>query len=348
MIINSGTMLQVRLIEIGKFQLEEVPIPKPGKGQVLLKVKKAGICGSDIHTYRGENPVRKPPIILGHEVAGVVVKVGPGVGSIREGERVAVIPYISCGRCYYCLKGFPNLCSKLITVGEMPEIGAYAEYMLLPSELLLPIPSQIDLEEAVLIEPTAVAVHAVKQAGLTSKAKVAILGAGTIGLSILQIVRLHSVDKVLVADVVSDKLQLAKKMGADLVINFTKHPFLFIRKNKLLSLFDAVFDCVTDEKTLKFALDLVKKGQRVIVVGIPSRPLKIDFVQLICNELIVQGVFLYSQEDFIQASELITNREIDVRALISRTFPLTQISEAFQAIEESRGELIKVILNIDD
>lgn len=345
--MNDGTMIQARLIEIGKLQLEEVPIPTPGKGQVLLKVKKAGICGSDIHTFRGENPVRKPPLVLGHEVAGVVAKVGSGVGSIKEGERAVVIPYVSCGRCCYCLKSFTHLCSKLVTVGEMPNIGAYAEYMLLPSELLVLLSSQIDFEEAALIEPTAVAVHAIKQAELTSEAKVAILGAGTIGLLILQVVRLHNVDKVLITDVVPDKLQLAKEMGAHSTIEFTKTALSFIRKDNLLSVFDTVFDCVASETTLKFALDLVKKGQRVIVVGIPSKPLKVEFIQLICNELVVQGTFLYSREDFIQARELIANREVDVHALISRTFPLTRIDEAFHTIEESKGKLIKVILDID-
>ena len=277
-------MRRMKLIDKQKFEMEEVPTPRPKKKEVLVQIKKAGICGSDMHIYRGENPVIQAPVILGHEAVGVVAEVGPEVSSFKEGQRVVIMPYVSCGRCRYCQSNHPNLCENLLTIGGMIENGAFAEYIVLPEDFILDIPKNVTLEEAVLIEPTTVAVHAIKRAQNVSGKNVAILGAGTSGLLILQVAKIYGVEKILITDVVEEKLKLAAKLGADLTINVSKKDYLgILEENNKLGRFDVVFDCVVNCATIRLAFNLVEKIHKVVVIGIPIGQIEVDFISLICG-----------------------------------------------------------------
>jgi len=342
-------MQQMKLVDKGKFKLEEVPTPEPRQGEVLLEIKRAGICGSDLHIYRGENPVIQAPVLLGHEAVGIVAETGSKVKSFKVGQRVAIIPYVACGKCIYCQSGHSNVCENLLAIGGMAENGAFAQYMVLPEDLVVDIPAKMSLEQAVLIEPTTVAVHAVKRAQNLLGRSVAILGAGTIGLLVLQVAKIYEVGEVLITDVVEEKLELAAKLGADLTVDVSKKDRLkLFDKEKKFGRFDVVFDCVVNAATIKLAFNLVKRAQKVVAVGTPSGEVAISFIHLICNELNLLGAYLYLKQDFLEARQLIEKGKVDVSPLISKEFPFADTAKAFQEIEESKGKLVKVILNMEE
>lgn len=341
-------MRQMKLVNDQKFEVEEVLIPKPKRKEILIQIKRVGICGSDLHIYRGENPVIQAPVILGHEAVGVVTEVGPEVNSFKEGQRVAIMPYVSCGRCRYCQSGYPNVCENLLIIGGMVENGAFAEYIVLPEDFVIDIPESVSLEEAVLIEPTTVAVHAVKRVQNISGKDVAILGTGTIGLLILQVAKIYGVEKILVADVVDEKLKIAAKLGAVITINLSSKNYLrTLEENNKSGRFDAVFDCVTNQATIRLAFDLVKKAQKIVAVGIPTGEVGLDFIPLICNELNLLGSSLCFKQEFLEARQLIKDKRINTSFLVSKQFSFADTAKAFQEIEESRGKLVKVILNME-
>lgn len=341
-------MLQMKLVDKGKFKLEEVPTPQPREGEVLLEIRRAGICGSDLHIYRGENPVIQAPVILGHEAVGIVAEIGSGVKSFKVGQRVVIIPYVACGKCIYCQNGHPNLCENLVTIGGTTENGAFSQYLVVPEHCIVHIPAEINLEQAVLIEPTTVAVHAVKRNQNLSGKNVAILGAGTIGLLVLQVAKIYGVEKVLITDMVEEKLELAAKLGADLTVNVSNKDCLeLLRDEKKFGRFDIVFDCVVNAATIKLAFELVKRTQKVVAVGIPTGEVAVSFIHLICNELSLLGSYLYLKQDFLEARDLIEERKVNVSSLISKEFPFADIARAFQEIEQSKGKLVKAILNME-
>lgn len=340
-------MRRIKLVDTRKFEIEEVSTPRHGEKEALVRIKKVGICGSDLHIYRGENPVIKAPVVLGHEAVGIVEKTGPKVVSFREGQRVVIIPYVSCGRCEYCRSNHPNVCDNLLTIGGMTENGAFAEYMVLPEDFLINIPEGITLEEAVLIEPTTVAVRAIKRSRNVQGKNIAILGAGTIGLLILQVARIYGAKRILITDIVEEKLKLAKRLGADITLDVSRRDyFKILRKDDGLRKFDVVFDCVVNRESIKLSFSLVKKAHKVVVVGIPAKEVEVNFIPIICGELDLSGSYLYLREDFLEARKLIKDKSINTSSLISKQFPFTEVARAFQEIEENKGKLVKVILNM--
>jgi len=196
-------MLRARLVAPEKILLEKVDIPQVGEKEVLIKVKVCGICGSDIHSYRGKHPFVHPPIVLGHEFSGTVHRVGDGVKDFSPGDKVTVEPNIVCGKCYNCLHGRYNICANLKVIGCVGYDGAF----------------EVSFEEAALAEPTAVALHAVRKAGQKIGDRVVILGAGTIGLLTLQVAKLAGAKEVIVTDLIDFRLDKAKDLGASEIIN---------------------------------------------------------------------------------------------------------------------------------
>jgi len=301
-----------------------------------------------MHIYRGENPVIKAPVILGHEAVGVVAEVGPEVKSFKKGQRVAIMSYVSCGRCRYCQSNYPNACENILTIGGMTENGAFAEYIGLPEDFIIGTLENMAFEEAVLIEPTAVGVHAVKRAQNVSGKNVAILGAGTIGLLILEITKIYGAEKVLITDVMEEKLKLAAKLGADLTIDVSKRDYFgVLKENNKLEEFDVAFDCVVNCATIRLAFNLVEKIHKVVVIGIPIGQIEVDYISLICGELNILGSYLCVKQDFLEARELIKDKRINTSFLISKEFSFTDIAKAFQKVEENKGKLVKVILNME-
>jgi threonine dehydrogenase-like Zn-dependent dehydrogenase len=265
-----GTMRQVVVNSTEDIRVEEVPRPgPPGPGEVRVASILVGICGSDTHAAAGLHPFIDRPYRPGHEVVGVVEEVGPGVSDLAPGERVVLEPSLVCGQCRRCGEGRYNICENLAVVG-CQTAGGMADAFTVPRDRLHRVPAGMSVELAALVEPLATPVHAVRLAGVGAGSRVAVLGAGPIGLLVLVAARHAGAEVVLVTDVMAEKLERARRLGADEVL-LANAPDFVGRATAVLRGADVVFDCVARESSMAQAVELVEKGGTVVVVGVAAR-----------------------------------------------------------------------------
>jgi len=327
-------------------RIEEVPTPILGKREVLVKVKVCGICGSDLHAYKGKHPDYILPVIPGHEFSGIVEEVGEEVRSVRPGDRVTVEPVKVCGRCYYCLRGQYNRCLNLKIIGAQTN-GAFAEYVVVDENRVFKLPANMSFEEGAMIEPTAVAVHAIKRSSGVEGKDIMILGAGTIGLLILQVAKAFGADSIIITDIIDSRLSLAKELGADEVINPSKGKLRDIVMGLTRGLgISLAFEAVGVEETLKDALTLARKGGEIIVIGVFERPsIPIPIMEIVNKELVVKGSLIY-RWDYETALRLVSTGKVNVRKLISVSLPLEKIREAFEQALYRKDKVLKAQITI--
>ncbi|HGY6637963.1 TPA: Zn-dependent oxidoreductase, partial [Escherichia coli] len=257
----------------------EREIPTPSAGEVRVKVKLAGICGSDSHIYRGHNPFAKYPRVIGHEFFGVIDAVGEGVESARVGERVAVDPVVSCGHCYPCSIGKPNVCTTLAVLGVHAD-GGFSEYAVVPAKNAWKIPEAVADQYAVMIEPFTIAANVTGHGQPTENDTVLVYGAGPIGLTIVQVLKgVYNVKNVIVADRIDERLEKAKESGADWAINNSQTPLgeIFAEKGIKPTL---IIDAACHPSILKEAVTLASPAARIVLMGFSSEP----------SEVIQQGI----------------------------------------------------------
>lgn len=246
-----------------KIVVKEIDIPEIAANEVLIKVKSAGICGSDLHTYKGLHPFRKPPVIIGHEVAGEIVKVGEAVTRLAAGDRVTVEPQTGCGICEYCLAGLVNYCEQRGAPGIGGWYGTMAEYFAAPEQTVFKLPEGMSFDQGVLVEPFAVGVHAVRKAGIGLGDKVAILGAGPIGLLAMAAAKAAGATTLLVTDVMDYALEGAIKMGATHSLNIMSKPDWTEQATALIGgHFDKVLVAAGVPGIIDQSLKLLRKGSR--------------------------------------------------------------------------------------
>lgn len=327
--------------------LEEVERPKPKPGRVLIKVKYCGICGSDIHAYHGAHPFIKPPIVLGHEFSGTIEELGEDVKGLEIGQRVVVEPLLVCGRCLNCRLGHYNRCVTMKVIGAQTD-GAFSEYLTVPAHRVISIPDEVSLKHGALVEPLAVAIHAVKRAGPIGGLNVVVLGAGPIGLLTASVAKKYGANEVLITDLSDYKLKVAESLGIDYTVNVKKEDLVKVVKNVFGSEgVDVVFECVgSNPVTIAQAIDIVRRGATIVVVGVFKEeiPVKVGFIQ--DRELELKGTAVYIFKDFLDAIELLRKREIAVERLISKVFSLKELKDAFNYIEENRDIIIKVLIKV--
>lgn len=340
-------LLRAKLVRPGEVVLEEVEIPKPKPGEVLIRVNFCGICGSDIHAYHGVHPFIKPPIVLGHEFSGTIEELGEGVKGLEIGQRVVVEPLLTCGKCLNCRLGHYNRCKVMKVIGAQTN-GAFSEYLTVPAHRVIGIPNEISFKHGALVEPLAVAVHAVKRAGTIGGLNVVVLGAGTIGLLTACVAKRYGANQVLITDLSDYKLKIAKSLGVDYTVNVRREDPVKIVKDVLdPDGVDVVFECVgSNPVTIAQAIDMVHRGATIIVVGVfrGEIPVKVGLIQ--DREIELKGTAVYIFKDFLDAIELLRRREIVVDQLISKVFPLKEIKSAFNYIEENRDTVIKVLIRV--
>src|SRR6185312_11526624 len=254
------------------FALEDFPVPAFQSDEVLVRVRACGICGSDVHGMDGSSGRRIPPIVMGHEAAGVIAEIGGEVTSWKKGDRVTFDSTVSCGACWYCRRGEINLCENRrvlgVSCGEYRRHGAFAEFVAVPQRILYRLPDNLSFEQAAMVEAVSVAVHAVERTPLTLNASVAVVGTGMIGLLLVQVLRARGCGKIIAIDLDEGKLAIAKKLGAT-------HALLANDSNlqeKMRALTsgrgaDAAFEVVGLSPTVKTAIDSVRKGGSVTLVG---------------------------------------------------------------------------------
>lgn len=331
-----------------QIQVKEVE-PQPVQSHdVLIKVKAAGICGSDLHTYKGLHPFRQPPVIIGHEVVGEVVQVGEAVKNIKVGDRVTVEPQTGCGTCEYCLAGRINYCEHRGAPGVGSWYGTMAEYFVAPEHCVFRLPDHLDFDQGVLVEPLAVGVHAVRKADVRLGEKVAILGAGPIGLLTLACVKAAGATTILVTDVLDYCLQSAQKLGATHTLNIKEKANWVEEVKAQLGPFDKVLVAVGVPGIINMALGLLRKGGRVVTIAMFHGEQSVDIANLQGTEKEIVGCMTYTREDTLTAIDLLANGYVDSRVIITHKLPYEKAAEGFRMVDKKEDSSIKVLITFDD
>jgi L-iditol 2-dehydrogenase len=329
--------LDVRIIESKK------PSPKPD--EILVAVARVGICGSDLHAYHGRHPFIELPIVPGHEFAGTVAETGANVHGFAPGQRVTLEPSLVCGECYNCRHGRYNICEKLQVVGCQTS-GAMSEYLAVPASKTMSLPDNVTWDQAVMVEPLAVGVHAVRVARVQAGTNVLILGAGTIGLMVLQAAKALGAGQVMITDLIQDRLDLATNLGADHAVNPSRTDLT----QALEAAFgpqraDVILECVGIAATARDAVRVARKGTRIVLVGVFEEEVLVNLGLVQDRELELVGTLMYVEDDFPTALELVRAGQVKVESLITHHFPLGQAAEGF-AVADSRGTALKVVLEV--
>lgn len=311
-------------------QIDWVDAPEPllQAGEVLLKPLAVGVCGSDIHVFEGHHPFVSYPVYPGHEVAARVIQVGPGVDASWQGALVALEPSITCGRCEQCRSGHYNICENLKVMGFQAP-GAMADHFVSPTQNLHRLPEGFDAELGAMIEPLAVAVHAVALTSVQGK-KVAVLGAGTIGLLVAQVAKAYGAASVEVVDLLESRRNLAETLGLS-------------AKAPDSSKYDVIFECVGVEKALESAIQGIRKGGMIIVVGVYGQPTTLTAGLIQDWEIGLKGSLMYTFRDYQEAIRLFAGGQVQGKPLITHRFTLSEVKPAFAAALE-REKALKVML----
>nr|MDO8098279.1 alcohol dehydrogenase catalytic domain-containing protein [Candidatus Njordarchaeota archaeon] len=316
-----------------KFTIEETEIPQLKEDEVLVKVKAAALCGTDLHVYEGRMKASKLPIIMGHEWAGNIVSVGANVKALREGDRVFSAPHYSCGSCYYCRSGRENLCEQRGVFGAIgPRDGCFAEYAVAPFSSLYLLPSEITYEVGSLIGDTlSTAAHALQRARITPGDTVAIWGLGPVGQCLLQMARIAGAGRVIAIDVVSDRVSLARKLGADVALNSKeKDPVKFIKDQSNGRGVDLTIEAAGAPVTYMQAFEATAKGGKLLLVAVHDKPVETALRAIMWREVSIIGSFAHVASEADKFVELVLNDRVKLDPLISHRFPLEKINEAFE------------------
>ena len=338
-------MTQALLSAPEDIRLIDSPRPDPGPDELLIAVASVGICGSDLHAYHGRHPFIQLPIVPGHEFGGTVVEVGENVRNFIPGQRVTVEPSLVCRQCYNCTHGRYNICEQLKVIGcQSP--GAMSEYLAVPAAKALPLPENVTWDQAAMVEPLAVAVHALRVAQLQPGAQLLILGAGTIGLMTLQVALAMGADRVMISDLVQDRLDLALDLGAAEIVN-PGTTDLNIALEGAFGVWraDNIVECVGVAETARDAIRVARKGTRIVLAGVFEREVSVNLGLVQDRELELVGPLMYVNDAFPTALELLQDDRVRVEPLITHRFPLSRAGQAF-ATADSRQGALKVLVDV--
>jgi L-iditol 2-dehydrogenase len=341
-------MKALLLSEYNRLEVVEVPMPRPGRNELLIRVEACGICGSDVHGYDGSSGRRIPPIVMGHEAAGTVAAVGLNASAAAEGDRVTFDSTIYCGECEYCRRGEINLCERRQVLGvSTPEYrrpGAFAEYVVVPDRIVHQVPGTITSPEAAMVEPLAVAVHALSLSEIPESGAALVVGAGMIGLLVLQALRQAGCLRIYVSDIDDSRLELAKRLGATNTINAkTADPLAELQRLTLGAGVDVAFEAVGSTQTVKTAIESVRKGGTVMLIGNIAPQVEIPLQTVVSREIRLQGSAA-SAGEYPLCIEMLARGEVDVKSLISIVAPLEQGPLWFERLHAREANLMKVIL----
>lgn len=336
------------LTDYCKFEYQDVPVPDCGDDEVLINVKACAICGSDIHGYDGTSGRRQPPIIMGHEAAGVITKTGSHVTQYRAGDRVTFDSTIYCGKCWYCRHGMVNLCQDRMVLGvscdDYRKPGAMAEYVAVPERVLYKLPDSVSYVQAAVVEPLSVAVHAVLGSRLRVGDRALIVGAGTIGLLLLQVIKAAGATEIIVSDLDDSRLETAKRLGATCVVNSSKtDTAAFVAQQTGGRGADIAFEAVGIAPTLHSAIDSVRLGGNVVMVGNLAQKVDFPLQKCVTRQIDLQGSCA-SAGEYDVCLDLIGHGKVDVDSIISKVVPLEQGGEWFDRLHTGEPGLIKVVL----
>ena len=327
---------------------EDVPEPEVGPGEVLVRVKACGICGSDVHGMDGSTGRRIPPIIMGHEASGVVAETGARVTSWKAGERVTFDSTIYCGTCRFCQRGEINLCDNRRVLGVSCDAyrqhGAFAEYVAVPARILYRLPENLSFERAAMVEAVSIAVHAVGRARILLNDSALVVGVGTIGVLVVQALRLAGCGRIIAVDLDQERLDLACRLGADGGLRAdAKDAASTVRSSCGGAGADLAFEVVGREEPLQLALAGLRKGGSLTLIGNLSRSMALPLQEVVTKELSLHGSCA-SAGEYPTCLDLLARGKVRVDELISAVVPLAEGASWFGRLRRGEPGLRKVIL----
>lgn len=330
-------------------ELRVIDLPKPAldeKNNVMVKMTSAGICGSDVGIYHGTNAAATYPRVIGHEIVGVVDEVGAGVTRVKAGDRVIVDQVTACGSCYACRRGRPNVCRNLKVRGVHID-GGYREYMAVPESDVYRLPDTLSDRDAIMIEPTTIAVQACSRAQVEFEDTVLVIGAGALGSSLLRIIRLYNPRKLIMADIDEAKLAECLNNGATDVIN-SKTEDVAARSRELTDGYGptVVIDAACFPGSFLTACECAGNAGRVITMGFSIAPDEFNQFQITSKELDVRGSRLQNHK-FQTVIDLVEKGQVDLNGTVSHTYPLTEAQAAFDFVDSRDPSIRKIALTFD-
>ncbi|HKN04814.1 MAG TPA: Zn-dependent oxidoreductase [Buttiauxella sp.] len=335
-------MKSITIQQPEKLVIEERPVPQPQPYEVRIRVSSAGICGSDVHIYRGHNPFAKYPRVIGHEFFGHIDAVGEGVESSRIGERVVGDPVVSCGHCYPCLVGRPNVCAELQVIGVHRD-GGFSEYITLPAKNAHVVPQSIPDNEATMVEPFTIAANICSQLNPGPLDTALVYGAGPMGLTSIQALRgVYGVKEIIVVDRIDERLTMAKANGADRVIN-NANIDLRAELERLGIHPTLIIDAACHPAILPQAIALASPAARIGIMGFSSDPCVLNQQAITSKELSIYSSRLNSNR-FPMVIDWMTQKKINPEKLITHQFNYMQVVEAMEIFEKDQKQCCKVLL----
>ncbi len=329
---------------------EEVPKPVPGEGEVLVHVKSVSICGSDLSGYKGGNPMRIAPLIMGHEFSGEIAETGQGVEGLMVGDRVGVITNLYCGHCANCRVGLTNVCENRFIIGTTMKAGSYngamAEYVLAPAGKIMPLPDHVSFNEAALAEPLSISLRATKHAGNMEGKNVGVFGAGPIGQLGIACMKHAGAAKIVAIDLVDLRLEMAKKMGATHTVNAGDDVIKTVEEITDGIGLDCVFDAAGVQSTISMGVETIRNGGTMLLVGMASPKIEFELKHTIVKEIKLLSSYMYTTE-MREGLDLIASGALDVKKIITSEHPMSDGSKIFDELFNKTTDDVKVILKND-
>jgi 2-desacetyl-2-hydroxyethyl bacteriochlorophyllide A dehydrogenase len=330
----------------GKIEFRDVPPPSPGPDEILLRVQRIGVCGSDIHVWHGKHPYTSYPVVQGHEFSALVEAVGKNVKQVKPGMKATARPQLVCGKCAPCRRGDYHICDVLKVQGFQAP-GCAQDLFLTTADKIVPFPDSMSFEDGALIEPAAVAAHSTGRAGGLQGKNVVVLGAGTIGNLVAQVASARGAKRVLITDLSEFRLQIAKECGIPFTSN-VRHETLSEAAFRVFGDegFDVAFEAVGVDQTMEEAIKNIQKGGTIVVLGVFGEKPRIDMSTASDHELRLIGTLMYKHEDYEKAVEMIAGGQVKTRPLVTKHFSFAEYNQAYRFIEQQGDRTLKVMIDL--
>ena len=340
-------MIQAIMTAPGNIVYQDVDIPEVQPEQIKVKMKRIGICGSDIHVNHGKHPYTNYPVVQGHEVSAEVAEVGNKVTNCRVGDKVTIQPQVVCGKCYPCTHGMYNDCETLKVMG-FQTTGMASEYFVVDAKKALVLPKDMSWDHGAIIEPLAVAVHAVRRySGDMHGKKAVVLGGGPIGNLVAQTAKALGAEVVLLSELSAYRLATAQKCGITTVNPNERNLLDAIVEACGKDRADVIFECIGINPTMKQAIEYARKGSHIIVVGVFGDLATVDMAAVQDHELSLLGSAMYREEDYIKAIDLVAAGKIEFETLITHRFGFREFKKGYDTIDQEKDKAMKVMINME-
>jgi L-iditol 2-dehydrogenase len=339
-------MKQQVMVKPGKIEFQEIPIPHLKENEVLIKIMRIGVCGSDIHVFHGKHPHTPYPVTQGHEVSGMIEKVGSNVTNFQKGDKVTIQPQVVCGKCHSCQNGKYHICDNLKVMG-FQTTGMASEFFVTEADRVLKLPDEMTYEQGAMIEPMAVACGVFTKTVDLHGLNVIVLGAGPIGNLTAQTAKALGAKSVLITDVSDYRLEITKVVGIDYAINPNKQ----ILSEEIVKAYgpdkaDLIIECVGINETIDDAIANARKGTDIIIVGVFGDKPTVDLSRVQDSELRLIGMLMYQTKEYLQAIELVQSKKVQLEPLMTKHFKFEDYEKAYRYIEEKKDKVMKVFIDV--